>query len=161
MHALQRQRDLRGERVEHALLLGHIEFAFVAHHDRKHAARTHRRLERQIERGGGRQCIGAVACGLLLIVDPLADVAIEHFAFERDRRVGVLDLLLHLIGAVRQKNRDARAKHFAHMAAADPDDLFRRQAPRPVRAPSRTSRLCAALDAAPRSPRGAGSKSDG
>ena len=30
MHAFQRERDLRGERVEHALVLGHVEFGGIA-----------------------------------------------------------------------------------------------------------------------------------
>ncbi len=82
MHALERDRGERGKRVELPLLLGDQQDPAILGLDREHAARAHRRAQRQVEERAAGEGIGAETRGLRLVVRPLrgADVHGERRA---------------------------------------------------------------------------------
>ncbi len=127
VNPFQSQRDLRGERIEHPLLLGTGQVRDLLRHQRKHAACAHRRLQRQVQRIGCRQCIGATSGGLLMVVDPLPDIEVERLCVEHHGRIRLFDFLPYLLRTVRQQNCDAHVEHFADVPRADLDDLPGRQ----------------------------------
>ncbi len=82
MHALEGDRGERRERVELPLLLGDQQDPAILGPDREHAARSHRRAQRQVQEGVAGEGIGAKTGGLRLVVGPLrgADVDGERGA---------------------------------------------------------------------------------
>ncbi len=72
VHALERERDLRGERIEQPALLGHEDQPFVARRQREHAAIAHRRAQRDVVDRRTRQRVGAEPRRLPAIVYPRA-----------------------------------------------------------------------------------------
>ena len=115
MHPFQRQGNLCRAGFQQALLFGQENLIQLFGQHGQHAAIAHRRLERQVEHGIGRQGLGAKPGRLLFVVDPLRHAQIGL------RRAVVFGAQLLL--AVGGEQHDAGIEQGLQAADGDVDDL--------------------------------------
>ena len=127
VHALERNRDQRRERVQVASLLGHQQLPPIRCLDREHAACSHGCAQRQVQKFAAGQRIGARTGRLRLVVGPLRcrdDIGPE--------RAAALIVDLELVAVVGYQDRDLGGERCRNELARRLDDLVGLQQARHV-----------------------------